>query len=104
MKAGLGFVRTFAFPAALIVALAGCAGAGVKTGEYIDDSAITTKVKTALLNDKDVHDSMNINVETLKGRVQLAGYVKTPDERQRAEGVARSVAGVKSVSNKIEVR
>lgn len=97
-------IRGIAIAGALAVALSACAGAGTKTGEYIDDSAITAKVKTALVNDKGVNNSLDINVETFKGRVQLAGYVKTADERQRAESAARSVAGVKSVSNKIEVR
>ena len=73
------------------------------TGELIDDSVITTKVKAELLNDKNV-SAMDIKVETFKGRVLLAGYVKSPDERQRAEGLARSVPGVKTVSNKIELK
>ena len=86
-------------------ALAACAGTPKQesTGEVLDDSVITTKVKTALLTEKNV-DSTAISVETFKGRVLLAGYVKSPDQRQRAEGVARSVAGVKAVNNKIELR
>jgi len=99
------FVRSIALAGVLAAALSACAGTKTQesTGEYIDDSAITTKVKTALLHEKNV-DSTAISVETFKGRVLLAGYVKSPDQRQRAEGVARTVAGVKAVNNKIELR
>lgn len=87
------------------VLLAACAGSPSKesTGELIDDSVITTKVKTALLADKSV-SAMDVKVETFKGRVQLAGYVKSPDERERAVTIARSVTGVKTVTDNIEVR
>jgi len=100
----------FALHAALAAACAGallaaCAGSPNKssTGELIDDSVITTKVKSALLADKTV-SSMDVSVETFKGRVLLAGFVKSPDERERAVTIARSVTGVKAVSDKIEVR
>lgn len=85
--------------------LAACAGSPTKesTGELIDDSVITTKVKSALVADKTV-SAMDVSVETFKGRVLLAGFVKSPDQRERAESVARSVKGVKAVSNQIEVR
>jgi len=92
--------------AALAAALlAACAGSPTKesTGELVDDSVITTKVKSALLADKTV-SSMDVSVETFKGRVLLAGFVKSPDERERAVTIARSVTGVKAVSDKIEVR
>ena len=86
-------------------ALAACAGSPKQesTGEMLDDSVITTKVKSALLTEKGV-DSTAISVETFKGRVLLAGYVKSPDERQRVEGIARAVPGVKTVNNRIELR
>ena len=86
-------------------ALAACAGSPTQesTGEMVDDSVITTKVKSALLTEKGV-DSTSISVETFKGRVLLAGFAKSPDERQRVEGIARTVPGVKAVNNKIEVR
>ena len=92
--------------AALAAALlAACAGSPTKesTGEFVDDSVITTKVKSAMVADKTV-SAMDVSVETFKGRVLLSGYVKSADERQRAEGIARSVAGVKEVSNKIVVQ
>ena len=87
------------------VLLAACAGSPTKesTGELIDDSVITAKVKSALMPDKTV-SAVDVSVETFKGRVLLAGFVKSAEERQRAATVARSVAGVKEVSNKIEVR
>lgn len=85
--------------------LAACAGSPTKesTGELIDDSVITTKVKSALLADKAV-SAVDVSVETFKGRVLLAGFVKSADERQRAATVASSVSGVKEVSNRIEIR
>ena len=71
--------------------------------EVVDDTLITTKVKTALLAEKGI-DSARISVETEKGRVMLSGDVKSPDQRQKAEGVARKVSGVKAVENKLEVK
>jgi hyperosmotically inducible protein len=85
------------------VVLAGCAGAGTKTGEVVDDSAITTKVKTAFATDKTV-SAINVHVDTEKGNVRLSGTVKSDMEKQRASEIARSVAGVKSVSNNLVVR
>jgi hyperosmotically inducible periplasmic protein len=94
------------FAAALTgLLLAACAGSPTKesTGEWIDDSVITTRVKTAMLADKTV-SGLDVSVDTFKGRVLLAGYVKSPEERSSAERLARSVPGVKDVSNRIEVR
>ncbi|HEX2651582.1 MAG TPA: BON domain-containing protein [Burkholderiales bacterium] len=69
----------------------------------VDDTLITTKVKSALLAEKGI-DSGKISVETEKGKVMLSGDVKSPDQRQRAEGIARKVTGVKEVDNKLEVK
>jgi osmotically-inducible protein OsmY len=98
-------ITAFVTPALLALALAGCAGTRTQesTGELIDDTVITTKVKSALLTDKAV-SGVDITVDTFKGRVLLAGYAKSPDERQRAEGIARAVPGVRTVSNKIELK
>jgi osmotically-inducible protein OsmY len=87
------------------VLLAACAGTSTKesTGEALDDSVITTKVKSALLADKRV-SGMDVSVETFKGRVLLSGYVKSPAERQTAERIARSTPGVRGVNNKIALR
>lgn len=86
----------------LAAALVGCAGAGTKTGEYIDDSTITTKVKTAMTTDKTV-SALDVHVSTDQGKVTLSGNVKSSAEKQRAGEIARSVAGVKSVENDLTV-
>jgi hyperosmotically inducible protein len=72
-------------------------------GEVVDDSALTAKVKTALIGD-DVTKGSQINVETRDGVVQLAGFVNTDAERDRATQVARSVSGVKDVRNDLEIK
>jgi hyperosmotically inducible protein len=73
------------------------------TGEYIDDAAITAKIKTALLQDPEV-SGLAINVETFKGTVQLSGFANTERERQRAGTLARLVEGVQSIQNDIELK
>ncbi|MGB7988863.1 MAG: BON domain-containing protein [Candidatus Methylophosphatis roskildensis] len=91
----------------LIVALtlAACAATRKQesTGEYFDDTTLTTKVKAALLDDPAV-SGLAVNVETFKGIVQLSGFVKTPAERDRAVELARTVGGVKQVKNDILIR
>jgi osmotically-inducible protein OsmY len=85
--------------------LAACAGTAKEssTGDYIDDTVLTSRVKSALLNDPAV-SGVAINVETFKGTVQLAGFVKTVAERNRAVQLARAVKGVKQVKNDILIR
>jgi len=73
------------------------------TGEYIDDSYITTKVKAAILNERTLK-SAEINVETFKGIVQLSGFVNSRSDINRAVEVARSVKGVKSVKNDMRLK
>ncbi len=89
----------------LVVAFLGCASTPTKesTGEYIDDSAITTKVKSAILGDPALK-VFQINVETFKGEVQLSGYVDSAKNVEKAGEVARSVGGVKSVKNNLNVK
>lgn len=89
----------------LAAALAGCGGGPTKqsTGERLDDSVLTAKVKTALLKDDDVRGT-SVNVESFKGAVQLSGFVRTEAERVRAGELARSVAGVDEVRNDLQVR
>jgi hyperosmotically inducible periplasmic protein len=89
--------------AALLAVLVGCAGAGTKTGQAIDDAAITAKVKAQMANDKDV-SAMNVSVNTDQGVVRLSGVVKSTAEKQRAEQVARGVEGVRRVDNALVVR
>ncbi len=72
-------------------------------GETVDDSWITTKVKTAFVDDKAV-SALNIQVETFKGNVQLSGFANSGDERRRAEELASAVKGVKSVKNDIRLK
>ena len=95
---------TFFF-ALLILALAGCASTSQKrgTGAYIDDAAISTKVKAAIFNEPTLK-SAQVNVETYKGVVQLSGFVESQAHISRAVEVARSVEGVKSVKNNMAVR
>ena len=72
-------------------------------GEYIDDAAITAKVKAAFVKDKDVN-AMDVKVETFKGVVQLSGFAKSSSEAERAVQLAGKVPGVKSVRNDIRLK
>jgi len=83
----------------------GCAGTATteSTGQTIDDSAITTKVKAALLDDSRVK-SMEISVTTFKGTVQLSGFVDNSDQKSAAKEDAKAVAGVQDVVNNITVK
>jgi osmotically-inducible protein OsmY len=89
----------------LTLALIGCASTSnsTSTGEYIDDRAISAKVKTALHTDDDV-SGFQVNVETFKGTVQLSGFVDTAAQAERAEEIARGVNGVEDVVNNISVK
>jgi len=91
--------------AILLASLVGCAGTSTKesTGEYFDDTVITSKVKTAILNEPTLK-SAQINVETFKGVVQLTGFVSSNAEINRAGEVARGVSGVASVRNDMRLR
>ena len=73
------------------------------TGEYVDDSVITAKVKTAIFNDSTLKVN-EINVETFKGVVQLSGFVNSQADIHKAVQVARGVAGVKSVKNDMRIK
>jgi len=96
----LGKYLTALFLAVTLVSVVGCASTrhSEGTGEYVDDSAITTKVKAAIFNEPGLK-SAEINVETFKGVVQLSGFVNSNADIQRAVQVARGVSGVKSVKN-----
>jgi osmotically-inducible protein OsmY len=73
------------------------------TGEYVDDSVITTKVKAKLAND-DFFKSFEISVETFKGVVQLSGFVNSQQAVNRAAEIVRTVQGVKSIKNNLIVK
>lgn len=81
------------------LALAGC---GKSVGETIDDATVTTRVKTALLNDPDV-GGLAIDVDTFKGVVTLSGRVKSPAEEARAVEIARRTPGVTEVKSTLQV-
>ncbi len=88
-----------------IAVLAGCAATRTQesTGEYVDDSTITAKVKAAILGDPALK-VFQISVETFKGVVQLSGFVNSPQVVSRAGEVAGRVSGVKSVKNNLLVK
>ena len=104
MKKRCRFVRCFVL-AMIIVALVACASTSKQesTGEYIDDSVITTKVKTLLAAD-DFLKSFQISVETYKGAVQLSGFVGSQSAVDKAVQITRSVSGVKSVKNSLIIK
>jgi osmotically-inducible protein OsmY len=85
--------------------LAACASTNKQssTGEYIDDSIITTKVKTAILNEPTLK-SAEINVETFKSVVQLSGFVNSQADINKAAEVASQVKGVGSVKNDMHLK
>lgn len=91
--------------AVALTALAGCASTRKheSAGEYVDDAAITTKVKTAIFNEPALK-SAEINVETFKGRVQLSGFVSTRASIERAVAITQGVSGVTSVANDMRVK
>jgi len=95
------------FSAVLLAVLfvAACAGTSTKesTGEYLDDSMITTKVKAAIFNEPSLKVSQ-INVETYKGVVQLSGFVDSADAGAKAVELARAVKGVSSVKDDTRLR
>jgi hyperosmotically inducible protein len=78
----------------------GCAATATKesTGEYIDDSAITAKVKDAIFRESTLKSS-EIKVETYKGVVQLSGFVRSQSNIDKAVEIAKGVDGVQSVRN-----
>ena len=89
----------------LIAVFLGCASTPKRegTGEYVDDSVITTKVKAAIFNEPTLK-VFQINVETFKGEVQLSGFVDSAQSVTKAGEVARSVKGVISVKNNLNVK
>jgi osmotically-inducible protein OsmY len=94
------------FAGILVVATAlGCASTAKQegTGEYVDDTVITTKVKAAVLNEPTLK-SAEINVETFKGVVQLSGFVSSRAAESKAVEVAGGVPGVKSVKNDMRLK
>ncbi|WP_300464552.1 BON domain-containing protein [Desulfobacula sp.] len=99
------FINCFIIGVFLFTFVAGCAGTHHKesTGEYVDDSVITTKVKAQIFDDP-MLKVLQITVETFKGEVQLSGFVNSATASARAVEVAKKVKGVKSVKNSLIVK
>jgi osmotically-inducible protein OsmY len=97
------FSATFIL-AAMLSAL-GCASKSEpqSPGAYMGDSWVTTKVKTAILNEPSLK-VLQINVETYKGEVQLSGFVDNAASKAKAAEIARSVEGVTAVKNDLQLR
>jgi hypothetical protein len=93
------------FLAVTLASVVGCASTSKQegTGEYVDDSVITTKVKSAIFNEPTLKVA-EINVETFKGVVQLSGFVSSQASVAKAGELAYGVKGVKSVKNDIRLK
>ena len=91
--------------ATLLAVTLGCASTSKQegTGQYVDDTVITTKVKAAILADPETK-VLQVNVETYKGAVQLSGFVESMTVATRAVEVTRGVGGVTSVKNDMRMR
>jgi|EP01034_Spumella_vulgaris_P037113 osmotically-inducible protein OsmY len=91
--------------ALMLAATVGCASTPTaeSTGEYIDDTALTANVKAAMVNQPELNAS-EINVETYKGTVQLSGFVSSQADIDKAVAAARSINGVKSVTNDMRLK
>jgi osmotically-inducible protein OsmY len=89
----------------LMATALGCASTATSegTGEYVDDTVITTKVKSAIFNEPTLK-SAEINVETFKGTVQLSGFVNSSGDVDKAVKVARAVPGVTAVKNDMRIK
>jgi osmotically-inducible protein OsmY len=96
---------TMLFCAVFVTTACGCASTRTHegTGEYIDDSVITTKVKTAIFNEPGLKLS-EVKVETYKGVVQLSGFVSSRDNIKDAVKVAMAVSGVRAVSDQMQLK
>lgn len=98
--------RIAAFGGAILLAtMLGCGSSPTRegTGEYVDDTVITTKVKAAVFNEPTLKSS-ETNVETFKGTVQLTGFVSSRADINKAVDLARGIQGVKSVRNDMRLK
>lgn len=101
----INFFRQLVIVLFLTALITGCAGTKTResTGEYVDNSVITAKVKAAILEDP-MLKMFQINVETFKGEVQLSGFVDSAEASARAVEITRGVKGVTSVKNSMVVK
>lgn len=92
-------------PLLLVSALGACGSTSTRegTGEYVDDTVITTKVKQAIFMDESLK-STEVNVETFKGVVQLSGFISSKEDMSKAVNIARTVKGVESVKNDMRLK
>ncbi len=104
MKHLIRFFTVLFLTLSLLTAV-GCASTPKQegTGEYVDDTVVTSKVKAAILNEPSL-SSLEINVETFKGVVQLSGFVNSQADINKAVTVARSITGVTSVKNDMRLK
>jgi osmotically-inducible protein OsmY len=88
-----------------LMSLSACAATDTKesTGQYVDNSVLTAKVKTAIFNEPSLKSS-EITVQTYKGEVQLSGFVSSIEQTNKAVEVAKSIQGVTSVKNDMRVK
>ena len=93
------------FTGVTAVQVVGCASTPEhrSTGQFVDDGALTARVKTALASQDGIGEAMNVNVTTYRGTVELSGFVDSEQTAQRAEQVARRVDGVRVVKNDLTV-
>jgi hyperosmotically inducible protein len=104
-------MRTFAIATLAVAAtlglpqLSGCASSegSRATGQVVDDGAVTARVKAALASEASIGQAMNVDVDTYNGTVQLSGFVDSEQTVQRAQQIAQSVDGVRSVKNDLRV-
>lgn len=101
-------LRTALFTSVTALALMTATGCAVSrdqetVGAYVDDSVITTRVKSRFIDDKSV-DASAVTVETMNGIVMLSGFAKSSTEKKNAESLAASVKGVKGVKNELAIR
>lgn len=96
---------TVLFCTVFLTTALGCASTRTHegTGEYVDDSVITTKVKAAIFNEPGLNSS-EVKVQTFKGVVQLSGFVTSRDDMKDAVRVAMAVGGVKAVSDQMQLK
>lgn len=105
MKSTLRSIAALLVLGSSVALFSGCAGSTTRksTGEFIDDAAITSKVKTAFAQDPGVK-ALDVKVDTFKGTVQLNGFVNSQQEKARAEQIARTVEGVVNVQNNVTIK
>lgn len=104
-------VNKFALACLIATPVVGCGIGSAPTGTYqqrsagdtVDDQLIVTKIKSQLLADPEVH-GLQINVDSFKGFVTLEGFVKTPNEAERAIYLARGVSGVREIRSRLVVQ